>query len=107
MKKKTAVVGMVDAAMTGIPSAAFADGTSDPYKDREDCEKRGEAESVEKLKLCCSNLIVMAKASDQRKAEDQCVKGKGGKPAAAPKKDAKQASFPGASPRRSAPRPAR
>jgi len=89
MRKTTAVAGMVVAAMMGIPCVASADGTSDPYKAREDCEKRGEAKSVEKLKICCSNLIMMAKASDQRKAEDQCVKGKGGKPAAAPKKDAK------------------
>ena len=89
MKKTTAVAGMVVTAVMGIPSAAFADGTSDPYKAREDCEKRGEAKSVEKLKICCSNLIMMAKDSDQRKAEAQCVKGKGDKPAAAPKKDAK------------------
>jgi len=89
MKKTTAAVGMVITTMMGIPSAALADGTSDPYKAREDCEKRGEAKSVEKLKLCCSNLIMMAKASDQRKAEAQCVKGKGDKPAATPKKDSK------------------
>lgn len=91
MKTAMAVLGMaVGCTMAGHSPVAFADGMSDPYKAREVCEKRGEAKSKQTLQACCSNLILMASAKEQKKLEAQCVKGREGKPAAAaPKKESK------------------
>jgi hypothetical protein len=91
MKTAMAVLGMaVGFTMAGHPLVAFADGMSDPYKAREECEKRGEAKSKQSLATCCSNLILVAKAKEQAKLEAQCIKGRAGKSAApAPKKESK------------------
>lgn len=88
MKKAMTVLGLaVAVTMAGIPSVALADGTSDPYKARADCVKRGADKSREKMQECCSNLILVASSKEQAKLEAQCVKGQGEK--APSKKDSK------------------
>ena len=79
MKRTMAIAAVIATATMGISSPALADGMKDPYKARADCDKRGEGKSVEALKKCCSNLILVEKISEQRKLEEQCVKGKGAK----------------------------
>lgn len=77
MKGTAAVLGIFTALC--IPQLAIADGMSDPMKAREQCDKRGEGKSTEALKKCCSNLILVGDIKQQRKLEEQCVKGKAGK----------------------------
>jgi hypothetical protein len=76
---KATAVGIFAAATMSVPHLAIADGMQDPLKARELCEKRGEAKSTDALRKCCSNLILVADIKQQRKLEEQCVKGKQGK----------------------------
>jgi hypothetical protein len=75
MKAMTKALVLATAAM-GVSSLVMADGMSDPYKAREVCDQRGEGKSAEALKKCCNNLILVADIKQQRKLEEQCVKGK-------------------------------
>jgi hypothetical protein len=75
MKVTAVIPGIFAAAAMGVPHLAIADGMSNPMEARALCEKRGEAKSTEALKRCCSNLILLGDVKQQKKAEEQCVKG--------------------------------
>ncbi len=65
MNKTTAILGIFAATSMGLAQSAFADGTKDPYKAREVCEKHGKASTEKDLKACCSNEILVQSSKEQ------------------------------------------